>query len=287
MSAAQYDFRKPSRFPIDLEQRLVDWLSTGLALVAEKWGQHLAAPITHAVGRIDTVRPPDALAELSESTCAYRTTLGPPEFGALVAFPRPLLLTLASGVLGEPCTELSADRNLTAVEASLVELLLQQLFGAIQAGWQSNQPLAVAFAEPEPLPKRTRLFTPDDNLVRTRLLMTGPFGEQAWQWLIPQKQLSSLLGRPEAVAGADQKSGSRALLESLVGDMPVDVAVHLGGAELHVSQLAGLRSGDLVLLDQPVSRPLKASVAGETRFLVWPGRVGPKQAIQIQSLVES
>ena len=60
----------------------------------------------------------------------------------------------------------------------------------------------------------------------------------------------------------------------------------LGAATLQVSQLARLRAGDLVILDQPVVSPMAAYVAGEARFLVWPGRVGPKQAFQIASLVE-
>ena len=70
-------------------------------------------------------------------------------------------------------------------------------------------------------------------------------------------------------------------------EMPVEVSVRLGAAVLRVSQLAGLRAGDLVILDQPVSGPLTAAVAGETRFRVGPGRVGSKQAVQIESLVES
>lgn len=130
------------------------------------------------------------------------------------------------------------------------------------------------------------MFKPEDNVVRATLLMGGPFGEQSWHWLVPQKELASLFTQADVGQGTEQLGGIRSCLEALVGAMPLEVSVRLGGAVLNVSELAGLRAGDLVLLDQPVTSPLAAFVAGETRFLVWPGRVGAKQAFQIQSLVE-
>ena len=69
--------------------------------------------------------------------------------------------------------------------------------------------------------------------------------------------------------------------------VPVPVSVTLGSVQVHVSDLADLRSGDLVKLDQQVSEPLIACVAGEEKYRVWPGRVGSRKAIQIDSLIES
>jgi flagellar motor switch protein FliM len=287
MRSESYDFRKPSRLSGDLEERLVAWFAASFALAAEKWAKHLETPVTHGLASIDTVRPSDALAELSDAVVAYHVVIGVEDLRTLVAIPRQLMLTLAAGVLGESCTELCPDRNPTAVEMSLVEFLLQQLLGAIQESWPEGEPLTVTLKDSEPVPKRTRMFKPDENIVRFSLLMRGPFGEQPWHWLAPQKGLSNLFGRTAAGSTVEQESGVRARLESFVGAMPLEVAVRLGGAELRVSELASLRSGDLVLLDQPISSPLPASVAGETRFLVWPGRVGAKQAIRIESLVES
>jgi flagellar motor switch protein FliM len=286
MNATPYDFRKPSRLATDLEQQLVAWLTRGCSLVPEKWAKHLAAPIEHAVTRIETARPGDTLAELSDEIVACVVTIGPEPVNTLMVWPRPLVLTLVAGMLGDVCTELSADRSLTPVEDSLDEYLVQQMLKAIQESWPEDEPLAVQFKNREPAPKRTRIFAPDDNIVRFSFSMGGPFGEQAWQWLLPQKGLMNLLSRNATGRGAAQDQGARARLESLVGEMPLEVSVRLGSAVLHVADIVGMQAGDVVLLDQPVSRPLTAAVAGETRFRVWPGRVGAKQAVQIESLVE-
>lgn len=285
MRIEPHDFRKPSRLASELEEQLVGWLTGSFTVAGEKWAKHLAAPVAHALGGMETVRPVDAMAELTDPIEAYRVDMGT-DLPTLMIISRPLVLTLVAGVLGDTCTELCADRSLTTVEQSLIEFLLQQFVAALQESWPGGQQLSVTLNGVEPAPKRTRIFKPEDNLVRFSLLMRGPFGEQTWHWLAPQQALTNLLSQSSAGPTNTQETGVRAQLESLVGEMPLDVAVQLGGAVLHVSQLAGLRSGDLVLLDQPVTRPLTASVAGETRFLVWPGRVGEKQAIQIASMVE-
>lgn len=286
MNATPYDFRKPSRLAADLEQELVAWLTSGCALVPEKWAKHLAMPIEHAVTRIETARPSDALAELSDAVVAYLVAVGPEPINTLLLLPRPLVLALVAGMLGDACTELPADRSLTPVEESLTEYLLQQLLKAIQESWPGDEPLAVNFKNGEPAPKRTRVFAPDDNIVRFTLSMRGPFGEQPWEWLLPQKGLTNLLCHSVAGLGTAQDQGARTRLESLVGEMPLEVSVRLGSAVLHVSDIVGMQAGDVVLLDQPISRPLSAAVAGATRFRVWAGRVGAKQAFQIESLVE-
>lgn len=287
MTPERYNFHKPSRLSIELQEQVVDWLSAAFALTAEKWAQHLAVPVTHALEGVDTVRPVEALQELSDSVVAYQVAVGPDELRTLIVLPRPLLVTLAAGVLGEECAELASDRSLTAVEASLVEYLMQMLLAAIQESWPVGAAPKIRLIDAEPSPKRTRLFKPEENLARFALTMSGPFGEQRWQWLVPHKGLAELFGRSLEGQGPVQEAVVRTQLESLVGAMPLEVRVRLGGAVLHVSELARLRTGDLVLLDQPVSSPLPASVAGETRFMIWPGRVGPMQAIQIESLVES
>ena len=74
-------------------------------------------------------------------------------------------------------------------------------------------------------------------------------------------------------------------METLVRDLPVEISVNLGTVELPLADLARLRAGDLVLLNQRVSEPLAAALAGIKRFRVWPGRVSSQQAIQIDSLI--
>ncbi len=124
MRIEPYDFRKPSRLAADLDEQLAAWLTRGLEAATERWGRHLAAAVAHFLGGVDSVRPGDSLAELPDAVVAYRVAIGPESVGTLVAFPRPLVLTLVASMYGDDCTELLADRHLTPVEDSLIEYLL-------------------------------------------------------------------------------------------------------------------------------------------------------------------
>mgnify|MGYP002067426783 FL=1 len=113
----------------------------------------------------------------------------------MLIFPRPLLLTLVAGMLGDSCTQIASDRGMTPVEESLAEYLLQHLLQAVQESWPTNVPVAVRLKNAESTPKRTRLFGAAENLVLCRFAMRGPFGGQPWYWLIPQEGLIELLSR--------------------------------------------------------------------------------------------
>lgn len=210
----------------------------------------------------------------------------PGEITTLLVMPRQLALALVAGMLGDPCAELPADRAVTPVEESLGELLLQHLLAALCEAWPGEEPLALRLTQAEPIPKRTRVFGRDNHVVVCRFTARGPFGEPDWHWLIPQQALVDLFDQGAQGQNCSQEASVRPRLEAIVREMPLEVTVKLGAAELEVSQLARLRVDDLVVLNQRVAEPLEACVASEPRFRVSAGRIGAKQAFQIESLVE-
>src|SRR5208337_4009872 len=80
---------------------------------------------------------------------------------------------------------------------------------------------------------------------------------------------------------SDSELSPRQQLESLARDMSTQLTVRLGGVQLTAPQLAELRVGDLVVLNQKTTEPLRAMISGQTRFFGWPGRVGNRQAFEV------
>jgi flagellar motor switch protein FliM len=117
--------------------------------------------------------------------------------------------------------------------------------------------------------------------------VTGSFGQAPVQWFVPQEGMFAILKRLVEQEESLQKKDYRSTLEQLVQEMPLEVSVTLGNAEVPLAQLARLRPGDVLILDQPVSEPLRAAIGEEKHFQVWPGRVGNRQALQVESFPES
>lgn len=287
MKIEPHNFRKPSRLASDLEEHLAGWLRRACTIAPEKCAKELPFRLDMSLQGLETVHTGDALARFPDATVSYRIALAAEGTNTLLVLPRPLILFLLAGLLGDAGTELPADRELTIVEGSLCEYLVQHLLlAALEETWPGLEPLGIRMGLPEPHPKYARVFAPDENPLLCAFLLCGPFGQQEWHWMLPAKFLLEQFTRTWQSPRAAQEALERSGLETVVRDLPVEVSVALGSAELPLSLLEKLRAGDVVILNQRVSDPLTVSVAGEKKFRVWPGRIGSRQAFQIESLLE-
>lgn len=286
MNVAPYDFRRATRLAVELEQQLRNWLGSACNNITERLLPHLPYPVQFQLHSLDTARPDEALSKLPDSAWGCYVKLAERTRLSLLVFPRQAALALAAGMLGLVRAELPEDRALTPVEQSLMEFALQEMLSGLEETWPGAGPETLTMAAVEPRPRRSREFVPDQNVVSCEFGLTGPFGEQNWHWILPQPEFEEAVTRSNQPATAVLQEASQGHLESLAQQIPVELSVILGNVQLHVSQLARMRAGDLVILNQRVTEPLVACVAGEKKFLVWPGRVGPRQAFQIESLDE-
>ena len=98
--------------------------------------------------------------------------------------------------------------------------------------------------------------------------------EQVAQSMPGGDKLKAEAGPPESVR-----------LPLLVEELPVEMTVLLGTVELSLADLSRLSVGDVVILNQRVSETLPALLAGEKKCKVWPGRIGSRQAFEIESFL--
>jgi flagellar motor switch protein FliM len=285
MNPKLHDFRKPPPLAANLELRLENWARSASRLASQRSGRHLPFPVECALSAAEMLPPEEALARLPEAAVGYRVALGEPEVGSLLSFPRPVMLALVSAALGDVGAAVPEDRELTTIEESLCEYLMQQLFAtALQDAWPGTGNLAAVVRRREYAPRWGRVFATAEHVVCCTFLLRAPVGEHPWYWLAPMQGPLEQLGRPAAGnAGAATAAGP--LLDALVRELPVELVVTLGHTELSLSQLSGLQPGDMLILNQRVGDPLPASIDGQRKFQAWPGRVGLRQAVQVESLI--
>jgi flagellar motor switch protein FliM len=285
MTITVHNFAKPARLTGDWSQRLTGWFQSAFALATKAWAKEVSGTLEARLRDIEIVRCGEILARVDEAAAGYRVALAGNRLRTLLILPRPLLLTLIDGLLGQAVEQLPADRELTDVERPIGEYFLQTLWlaffkdtwpGAVQVIWE--------FPQSESNPQCSRLFAPDELVVVFSCEIRGPFGVQECFWLFQKKGLAELMGWDESDAVSTEPQGSR--IEALVRSLPLDIVVVLGGVEICISQLSQLQVGDVILLNQRVGEPLTAKIGDEAKFRGWAGRSGSSIAFRIDSLIE-
>jgi flagellar motor switch protein FliM len=277
MTDAPFDFRSPHA--AEAATIITDWLGRACKSAAKQWTKQWSMPVEVGLAGIHNLLPADLLKSIPETSLGCGIKIWESKTSpAFLTFDRPLLLALLSSLLAEPVSVLPEDRELTAIEQSMIEVLLDQILIPIRTAWiGDNQPTLAVIATGMP---RTACQLPIDVPAASAVIsIKAAFGNGSFQIVLPTTGWSSAKTRP-----ADQKvqaSFPRAQVESIVRELGVDFSVTLGRTRLTLKELANLQPGDVLVLEQRVTEPLRAHVAGKERFQVWPGAIGRNQAVRI------
>lgn len=286
MKHKPHNFARPGRVDGGLEQALERWFRAACALAPRKWEGQMAFRAEMALGGLDALAREEALASIPEESVVHALAIGKGAIPSLFAAPRTLILTLVGGLLGDTEGKLPSDRALTTTEETLWEYLLQDcLLPTLQETWPGPGTQTLELKQKEPNPKWTRILPASERLAAVTFAFRGPFGEEHAHWLVPRKPLTDALAIASTGDSATKQQMPRPLLEAHVRGMSLAVSVTLGATELPLSQIARLQAGDVVILNQKVTDALPARVEGKDMLRVWCGRVGPRQAIQVESIL--
>jgi flagellar motor switch protein FliM len=283
MTLDRFDFRNPAPLPTKLAGSLAMWSKQVCVRAARAWSAQ--APFAPHIesGGVDVLWANTVSDSIPENVVRFRATrTGSSELSVLVV-PRPLLVALVCGLLAEPLDEANLDRPLTLIEDDVADMIAKQMFlDQLQISWPLPDKLILDAPRRE-----TRqdgpAYLPRTPLLTLRFQVKTTLGDWDWWWMMPREGWIDSLTEKEVPPPPPSRSERVALLM----DLPLRLSVNLGTVGLPLLQLAALQPGDVLLLDQPIDRPLPASVAGHVKLLVWPGACGGKQAVAVHSLVES
>ena len=147
MTIELYNFRKPGPLASDLEQRLAAWLRDFCTQAPEKLARRLSLQVEIKFQGLEMIRPAEGLTRLPDTSIGYRVSLNEQGASTLLLLPRTLALLLVGAAVGEPAEQLPADREMTVVEESLCEYLVQQfLLAVMQETWPGTEPLDLVHA---------------------------------------------------------------------------------------------------------------------------------------------
>lgn len=280
----RFDFQDARRLAPGVSRLLSRWQGEICTLTTEAWGAIAAHPIQVSAGSIEPLRCTVAVGRFPDPGVGVLLQLGTGKLPSLLALEPLLLHAIFADLLGASELETDFHRELTPLEESLWDLLLSKVRESIADAWPGPHPLPCAFKE-SCRPRRSRRLAHCAEVILVRWKVACRFHTGETLWALPRRELEALLGELEPL-GVGTEEDQPADLRDVVEQFPLEISVELGRASVAAGALARLQVGDVLILDQPLNRPLLAKVAGEPLWLVEPRRVGSRQAVAIHSLLE-
>jgi flagellar motor switch protein FliM len=285
MTSTPHDFTKPTRMSAEWHQRLSAWCKVAVAQANKSSIKNLTTPVEASIEKIDVCYARTVLARVPDEMLAYRIKIGE-RVASVMVLPRLLMLNLVGVLLGDTAAA-TGDRELTLIEEKLGDFfLLNHWLSFFRETWPGAAPLAWVFDERVANLQCTRMFAAEEVLVALDWHLSGPWGKTAGAWYFPKKGLLDAVGNPSATQESVPEVQLAIRREAIVYQLPVQVEVVLGSAELRLSELSSLQVGDVVLLDQRAADGVLARVGGQDVFRGQAGKLGSWKAFQVQTNVK-
>jgi flagellar motor switch protein FliM len=272
-----HDFRQPPRLATDIQRPLREWQERCCRLLPDSIHSLTGVELAWSVLPTTVTRANDF--SNSSPLVVFPIILQDPgPTLTLIAFPRPLLLSLILMSLGEPMQQLAADRELSTLEQTVAELLRQQIADTINEVRPASMPSPTS-GPWNHQPYLVRLFPGNPEIVVLSFQVHASFGASGCWWLWTASDAEARYG--QSARPVERSVHDAARMEAILQQLPMEIVIQLGQATLNVTDLAELEVGDVIVLDQRVSDPVHGLVADQKILRGWPGRVGSRQALQI------
>ena len=282
-----YDFVTASKVERPLANALQVWLDKFAKMFVERWKEFAPTEIQVRPLAIDSLSFENLQAKWKQPAIGVPISLNHGAVNGIIVANRVEILVLLMEILSESLAEKPADRELTSVETSLCQLLLQQSVATFGEAWPDKEILPIEMEALDWHPNRCRLFPPQYEMLVTGFeIMTSSAnatGPARLQWVFAKDELKQLLGTESTMkpaAGNGQKISAENISKILV-----EVSAALGSTELDMNELIQLDAGDIVKLNQRIEVPLILYVNNQPVFEAWPGRNGDKQCFQVESII--
>lgn len=179
-------------------------------------------------------------------------------------------------------------RDFTNVEQAVVRKIVDVIFQEMDGVWKAVHPVEFRLMRSEMNPQFVNIIGPGDHVIVSSFRMEIESASNSFFFCLPYTTIEpirdKLLGTQRIdTAEADIKWSEN--LRDQFGAVALEVTEAMGKAEISVSDLMGLKVGDIIQLDKKAKDLLEISVEGVPTFLGKPGVFENHYALKVMDLI--
>jgi flagellar motor switch protein FliM len=280
-----YDFRRPDKFSKEMLRKLQAIHENFARTLTGQLSTYLRT--TTSVDLISAEQVPyDEYVRSLTSSLINVFLLTPLEGQAIFEIDLEVSCVMMDRLLGGPGEGITARKELTEIERSLVEQVTERVLAELSGAWSEIIDLRPQRLTMETSGQFVQIVPPSDIVVS--LLFEIKVGDcrGAMSLCFPYIYLKPITGKLSSqkwYQGAKPGGSpeSQRSIQNRIGTTAVPIVAELGRADISVRDLVDLEVGDIIVLKRKAAEPVELLVAGNAKFRGKPGLVGKKVAVQV------
>lgn len=280
------DLLKPNRLGREQLRGLERYFESAGKLLSATIGDKLRLDTRCDCVAVEQLRFGSWLDQLPGPVAIYVLQMEPFKLPVLLTASTSLLYGAVDRILGGSGKVQKVPKDFTSAEHTVAEALVGPCLDRICEALADVVPLKWSIVNRFCNPSMAQILPTQDVVLSIYFQAAGDFLLGDLRLVIPFLSLEPLLDKfgRDSVA-ALEPGAMRQKLTVTVRDLPVDVAVELGGARIRLRQLLELQAGDVIPLATRIGQPAVVPVMGKPKFTGHVGRIGNRFGLQVADVM--
>jgi len=272
--ARAYDFRQPAFLSPGEVRKLRIWHEDFARALAARLSMYLRLEVDLKLGKLQAMPHHQLVESFSEPAYLTLFKIEPLRGIALLDVPPKLGLGLVERLLGGGMAGAAGGRELSEIEASLLDELIQVILGEWAGHWAQRQDLRAVILGHETSGRYVQAAARDTMMLLVEMEMQLGEGKETLRFGFPCHTLEPLakgLGQMRESKGSEAAPGAALRWNPALDDVEVPVSAEWNGMEVRVRDLARLKPGDVIELRPDAASNVQLRLGEALKFA---GRIG-------------
>lgn len=179
-------------------------------------------------------------------------------------------------------------RDFTPIENNIVQRIVKSALENLEEAWKTLLPVEISYIRAEGNPQFAQIVAPQDMVMVTNFEIEMDYISGKMTLCIPYSTLEPIREKLQGSYQTDKLDSDREFSTRFREELratTMSLTVELGNTELAGREIAELKPGDVIILDQYFNDDLNIFLEGHLKFKGQPGRRRGSQAVRISSAV--
>ncbi|MGC8765830.1 MAG: flagellar motor switch protein FliM [Brevinematia bacterium] len=287
-----YDFRRPDKFSKDQIRTLQMMHETFARLTTTSLSAQLRTLVHVHVVSVDQLTYEEFIRSIPSPTTLGIINMDPLKGSSVIELDPSITFAIIDRLFGGKGESLKTNRELTDIELSVIEGIIVRLLGNLRESWANVIDLRPRLGNIETNPQFAQIVPPNSMVVLTTFDTKVGDVEGMMNFCIPYITIEPIINKLSAQYWYSSirkgiTTENLELIKEQIEDIPIEVIAKLGETELKFRDIAQIKEGDIIRLDNPATSLAEIIIGNSIKFKGKPGVVGKRRALQVQEVLST